>query len=734
MEETVQELGTGAYAGYFTLGLIAFAIIVFLVIIIKMYNKAAQGEVLVRTGGFGGVDKKPKVSSSGLISIPVLHRLEKMDIRVKTITISRTGSEGLICKDNMRADIKVTFFVRVNVDKVAEVAKSIGCDRASDPETLRGLYEPKFAEALKTVGKQFEFVELYTSRREFNQAIVNIIGTDLNGYKLEDCAIDFLEQTPINELDESNILDAEGIKKIIELTAEQKVQSNLVERDKEKTIKQQDVEAQETILNLEKQKVEAEERQKREIENIKAREQSEVDRINEEERLKAEKARIATEEQIQIAEENRMREVIVAEKNKEKIEAIEAERVEQARLLEETEKTRIVELAQIEKQRAIEIEQKNIQDVIRERVSVEKAVVEEQEKIKDTQALAKAERDKVVALKNAEQEAESALVKKIKEADAAKEASKLHAEKMLIDAKSKETAAIHDAEATKILAEAAAAEAAAIGMSEAQVMEAKAEAREKEAAAEAAAVEATAHAEAKGIEVKGIAQAEADKKIGEVAAQIEREKGLAQAEVIQVQAEANEKQGLVDVRILNEKLEVEAEGIRKKADAMKILDPTSVAHEEFRLRLEQAKEIELARIDANKDIAASQAGVLAEALQSSNIDIIGGESMFFDKLTSAITTGKAIDKAVGNSEVLQEVKGTFFNGENGNGFKENFKMFIDQFGVNSEDLKNLTISALLYKLMQQTQDEDSLSVLNQLQSVSKMLGVSDKTPASIGLN
>ena len=32
-----------------------------------------------------------------------------MDISLRTIEIARSGKEGLICKDNIRADIKVTF-------------------------------------------------------------------------------------------------------------------------------------------------------------------------------------------------------------------------------------------------------------------------------------------------------------------------------------------------------------------------------------------------------------------------------------------------------------------------------------------------------------------------------------------------------------------------------------------------------------------------------------------------
>ena len=38
------------------------------------------------------------------------------------------------------------------------------------------------------------------------------IGKDLNGYALEDIAIDYLEQTPLETLDPNNVLDAEGIR------------------------------------------------------------------------------------------------------------------------------------------------------------------------------------------------------------------------------------------------------------------------------------------------------------------------------------------------------------------------------------------------------------------------------------------------------------------------------------------------------------------------------------------
>ncbi|MEK6238074.1 MAG: flotillin family protein, partial [Planctomycetales bacterium] len=312
----------------------------------KFYKKVAQGTALIRNG-LGGA----QVSFTGLMVVPIAHRCEWIDLSVKQIEIYRHGSEGLICKDNLRADIKVVFFIRVNnqPQDVLEVAQTIGCERASQRQTLSDLFDGKFSEGLKTVGKQFDFVELYDQRDKFKEEVTKAIGKDLNGYILDDCAIDYLEQTPLEKLDPQNILDSEGIKKIINLTANQQVLANDITRNKEKVIRKQDVEAREAILELDRQLAEAEERQKKEVASVKAREQAEAFKVQQEERQKAEEARIAAEETILVAEENKKRQVIVAEMSKNRTSAVETERVEKDRQLEATERDRIVSLAQIDR-------------------------------------------------------------------------------------------------------------------------------------------------------------------------------------------------------------------------------------------------------------------------------------------------------------------------------------------------------------------------------------------------
>ena len=141
--------------GIFVLISIAVLVLIIPIALATWYKKIPQGKALVRTG-VGGT----KVSfDSGLLVVPVIHMVELMDLSVKTIEIARLKQDGLICKDNMRADIKVVFFVRVNKDEAAiqKVAQTIGCERASNPETLRNLFEAKFSEGLKTVGKRFDF-------------------------------------------------------------------------------------------------------------------------------------------------------------------------------------------------------------------------------------------------------------------------------------------------------------------------------------------------------------------------------------------------------------------------------------------------------------------------------------------------------------------------------------------------------------------------------------------------
>ncbi|MBA3698421.1 MAG: hypothetical protein H0W78_06180 [Planctomycetes bacterium] len=649
----------GAAGGILLIGIILF--------IRAYFRKVDQGFAMI----VNTLRNEPLVTFTGALVIPIIHRVEIMDISLKTIEVDRQGTNGLICADNIRADIKVTFFVRVNktAEDVLKVAGSVGVVRASDRRTLEELFQAKFSEALKTVGKKMNFIDLYNERDQFKEQIVRIIGRDLNGYSLEDAAIDFLEQTPLKLLDPDNILDSEGRKKIIDLTTQQRVKANEIQREGEKVIKKQDVEAREALLALERQQAEAEAKQHREIATNRAREQAEEAKVQFEEHKRAEEARLSAEQEIGILRENSQREVEVAGKNREGAVAVEMERIEKNRALEAISRERAVELTTIEKEKVLAVERKNIAEVIRERVMVEKKVAEEEERIKDVRATMEANRHKDVAITKATQEAEMSRIKEVKMAEASEQSAVHAAREKIVTADAEQTSAEKQAIASMRRAEGHQAEAAAEGLAQAKVKEADAVAVEKQGFAKARVMEA---------------EAEAAKK-----------RGLAEVEVKQASAQAIEQVGEAEASAIENRMLAEAKGLTEKATAMGKLHGETREHEEFRMRLEKHVEVEKVRIQGDVSMAEQRAHVLAESLKNAKFEIVGGDGAFFDRFVNAVGAGKAIDATVANSKVIQQLGREYL--EEGRSLPDDLKGVLSSFGSN--DLKNLSIAGVLQKLM-----------------------------------
>ncbi|NZA26308.1 flotillin family protein [Luteimonas sp. SJ-92] len=628
------------------IGVLVVVILGLFVMFKAFYIKVPQGTALI----VNDLSATPKVHFTGALVYPIIYKKEFMKISLITLEVDRRGKDGLICRDNMRADITVAFYLRVNEtpQDVLKVAKAIGVDRASEKGAVNELFNAKFSEALKTVGKQIDFVKLFENRQDFRDRIVEVIGNDLNGYVLEDVAIDYLEQTPKHSLDPSNILDAEGIRKITELTAAQNVITNELSRNEELAITKKNVETREAMLALERQQADAEARQKREIETIRAREEAETEKVREEERLKAEHARIQTQEQIDIREENRQREVEVAQQNRQRAVVIEVEKVSRARDLEIVSREREVELQRIEKEKALEEQRKEIANVIRERIVVEKSVAQEEERIKEVREVSEADRLKQVAILNAQAQAEEELVRQVKQAEAEETASRHKAVELTTIAQAELEAAAKKAEAQKKLAEGTEAERAAPGLADARVREITAAAMEKEGLAEAKVVAEKMTAEARGRQDQGLADAKVLEE--KLTAQARGEESLAVAK-----AKAARDVGLAEAEVLREKFRSEAEGLTDKFGALEQLGDKAREHEEFRMQLEKSFEQAIASIEAGKDIAREQAEVLASALSKAKIDIVGGEGEFFNSFAKALSVGKAIEGVAGKSPLVQDM-------------------------------------------------------------------------------
>lgn len=182
-----------------------------------------------------------------------------MDITRKKISVVRSGRkdqegeeyEGLHCSDNIRADLKVDFYIGVNheEDDIVRVAKLFTANEASNLDRLKEHFQPKFSEALKTAVKQFEFEELLTNRRAFRDAVVQVIGSEMDGFKIYDVVIDKIDQTSLEAHNPDNILDVEGIRKISSITAQKNTETNAIRQDERTTIKKKTLKQKQTAFN-----------------------------------------------------------------------------------------------------------------------------------------------------------------------------------------------------------------------------------------------------------------------------------------------------------------------------------------------------------------------------------------------------------------------------------------------------------------------------------------------------
>ncbi|WP_291728455.1 flotillin domain-containing protein [Bernardetia sp.] len=495
-------------------GIILF--LVFLVALLRAFlKKASPGTALVKTG-FGL--QKASVSTSSAIVIPLLHKIETIDLTVKTVRIRRREHESLSCKDGIRAEVEVDFYIKINSmdEDIRRVASAVGCNRASDIGIIRELFEAKFSDALKTAGSKLTFDSLYQNRTEFKEQIMKALGQDedsdviLNGYRLDDVAIQYLEQLPLSQHDDQNVLDSQGIKEIAQRTASQAEAANLRLREKEVRIAEQDQAAQTRQLEITQDLEFKSEKQKREIAEAQSRERALAEKTKQEQESIEQQALIARELAISLANQKKEQESVVAEKAK-----------EQAVSVADENKVKEIELARIRRESEVAEQLREKLKMLEETAKQEAEKIKAEEQAKTVQAVEVANRDKEIEVIKAKQEAETQLTNQRVEAD-------IKAYNLIKNAQSKQEAAELDLKT-------------ADKQAQIEVIEA-----DKEAKKELIAFNVDVDAEAYRLRTVAQAKLEAaelESKAAELQAQTIRQIGEAEADALLAKIEAQNKVG-----------------------------------------------------------------------------------------------------------------------------------------------------------------------------------------------
>lgn len=630
-------------------GILIIGLIMMLTFLASCYKRVSKtGEALIITR-FGTQEKQAALN--GAFVWPLVNQYERMDITRKSIQIVREGVkgkvgdeyEGLHCKDNIRANVRVNFYLGVNPEPkdIIQVANNFTAEGASNISTLSTHFAPKFSEALKTAIKGFNFEDLYTSRIAFRDAVKNLLANDMESFKLYDVVIDKIEQTPLEAHDPLNVLDSDGIRKISEITADKNIKTTEIRETEKTEIAKKNVDGAQARLQLERSLVETQEKTNREKEHIRIEEATKITVRAEEARLETEKVRIKTDQDIQINEETSKREVEVTRINNDKTVEIQREHVTRAKEVEKVQTEREVVEKNMDKEKFVEGQRKEIATIVAERTATEKDIATQQELTKDIHVKSESERNKLVTLQLAEANSQSVAIEKTTIAKAELDATKSLVEKDSMLAENRLVVATKDAEGKQKIAQAVRVERAA----------------------------------------EGLAQADVEQRNTEVA--------MLQAEVI-------ERQGVAEAVKVREIGLAQAVSEEAKYKAMSSIDGETRAHEINKLEIDRNKEVQLAQVQADTVIATKNAEVMAAAMKEANIEVIGGGEVF-DQVRNSLVSSKALDKRFESSDVLQKLFGSYANGKRD--FTEDLKEVLQSSEVSTGDVGNLALAQLLSGLI-----------------------------------
>ncbi len=298
-------------------GLILFLMGLVITVWTSLYKKTSADQAFVMTGQGGS----RVVLDGGALVIPIFHRITEVNLRTMKLGVNPHGPNALITHDNLRSDILAQFYIRVQADRehILNAARSLG-DNSVNAENVESLVSEKLVSALRAIASQMDLFEIHTKRDEFAERVKEHVKSDLeaNGLLLESVTISELDQTDPSELSDNNVFDAQGKRKITEITAAAMVERNNLERAAEQARKNQDVTTRQYILNLERQQAEAEANQRTQIALIQATKDQESQQAVIAQQRAVETSQIEKQQAVETAEIGRQQAVQVAQVAQEK--------------------------------------------------------------------------------------------------------------------------------------------------------------------------------------------------------------------------------------------------------------------------------------------------------------------------------------------------------------------------------------------------------------------------------
>jgi len=400
--------GTSAFM-ISTLGIVVLIIGAILYLLTKLYIKTPSNMAFVRTG-MGG---QKVILNGGAIFIPMFHELMEVLTETMKIIVTRRGDDALITKDNLRADVQIEFYIKVEKEEksVINAATSLG-HRGTNPDNLKQLVEEKLVSALRSVAAQSDLLDLHANRQAFAESVQKLVEKDLtpNGLTLETTTCSKLDQADYTNLDLKNIFNAKGARTVAEQTNEAIVAKNDIEKKAEVEIAIRNLETTKQINDLKVNEEQSTAERQNKVLTLQAENESTARKNKAEQERLAREAELASEEKVAVRAQEKEKAVKTAEVQKDQ--AIEVANLtkEQTVAVQEQEKEKAVQVAQVDKEKTILTKNKEKAVVETEKAEAEAKAAEANQAVVTVNKVAEVNRQKKVTVVNQEAIAETTLI------------------------------------------------------------------------------------------------------------------------------------------------------------------------------------------------------------------------------------------------------------------------------------------------------------------------------------
>ncbi len=291
----LSETGRFALGWFVLLPLLAIIALVAVWFLQRYYAKASLDTALVRTG-LGGCRV---VTDGGCLSLPILHRVQKVFMGALTLRVSRDGQDAVLTRDQMRADIAFEFELRVapTQEGIAAAARTLGSRIVRDGDVIGDVLTGPMVDAIQRASAARTLEEVHLDRSAYSDDVAEAVESQVAklGLTLVSASLVAVDQNDLGQWNENNAFNAQGMRRLAALVADQRKERVRIETEAEVAVRESRLAQHRRQLELQREEREAEIAQQEHLARLEADAKSREDRARDDAALASETTRIENE-------------------------------------------------------------------------------------------------------------------------------------------------------------------------------------------------------------------------------------------------------------------------------------------------------------------------------------------------------------------------------------------------------------------------------------------------------